>query len=747
MPKKYKHIKLPTELIGRENPYSANTGRDIPQLGGINFGIQKTKLVNDISSVEKFFKRKSKSAFFPEDKTSTEVKIKFYGSASTDFLSRYRIEVYKKETDAQNNYIVYGKISNKPLAVNIKSDFERLKEEIGVYKETGQLVSYFQKIKEVKPVTFNQIVEKSLRDEFKKNPQKELTVDITFAKGRILDQKISSLKDQYADKFLSAVNSELVHFCRVKAKYEDIKTTTSKFEGIIDIEQGPIYELRTSNLEEQITGITITNPMDGVTPLFMFDGSVNVRHFTVDGAVVSRSSRDIYNFHGTAVASLLICGAEINPSANVLQRNKVIAINYFEDPDTAEELIKKTVEEFAQSHPILLINLSINKYYFYKRRRVDNLTILLDELAHKYECLFFISAGNLFSGPYWNKTITDLCNGLGYPNYFSLDCTKILPPADSINNISVGSITYQESINSIAKIKNPSPITRGNLKKSNSVKPDFVHFDSNVINGVTGFVNEGNGVYMAAENSRSLTRLCGTSFATPLVTHNAGILHNYYPKYKANTIKALLIHFSDSVDAQSISNYKIKKELTGFGIPNIDSAMHSLNSSACIVIEDYIGINKKKRIRFPIPACIAGDSRKRLRIRKTLVYNPKVNPQDPRNYNPLNIFAQLVREDDKEIGSSSSREGIDGAHKKSNVKKYKAEEISTKKHTGTFWYIDIESVSRGDYLPQDYRQSYSVVLSIEDMKQDDSINLYEEISNMIEIESNIQIPVEIISEN
>jgi len=747
MSKKYKHINIPRELIAREGQHDPNVGRNIPtpelkaQLQRINTAKQRNQISRSIGTVERFYKRKNKSVSFNEDKDSNELKIKFYGGIDPQLLDRYRIEIYRKDIDNKDNATIFGKIRNKRITNHTPSDFERFKEEILRWQETGELRSVFERVKEVKPLSLNQIIEKSLKEEYIRDPEKELVVDISFTNDNIVGRKLDAIKENYSNKFISKVNTDLVHFCRVKANFNDIKATTSSFDGIIDIEHGPIYDLKPSELEEQVEGITIKSPGEGATPLLMFDGSVNERHFTVKGAVVeNRSIRSIYEHHGTAVASLLICGTKIAPNSVVEQKNRVIAINYFEDPNTAEENMVRVIEEFARRQPILLINLSVNKYFLYRRKKIDNFTVLLDELAHKYNCLFFVSAGNLFTGNYWNKTINDLCRTAGYPKYFNLDCSKVLPPADSINNISVGSISYQESVNSLSKIKNPSPITRANLKKNTFIKPDLVHFDSNL---TTDLQPEGNGVYMASERDGALTRLCGTSFATPLVTHDAGVLHSLYPSYNTNTIKALIIHFTDEVKAEGISNKKMRKQLVGFGLPNLDAAMHSLNTSSCLVVEDDIGVNKRKRIRFPIPSCIAGDHRKRLRIRKTLVYNPKVNPNDPKNYNPINITAQLVREDEKKIGTGSSREKIDGAHKKSNVKKYKSEEVSTREHTGAFWYIDITSEARGDYLSENYVQPYSLIISLEDIKEDQGIDLHEEAQNMIEIETHVEVPIEV----
>ncbi|MDD5222258.1 MAG: hypothetical protein PHY10_03740 [Patescibacteria group bacterium] len=70
-------------------------------------------------------------------------------------------------------------------------------------------------------------------------------------------------------------------------------------------------------------------------------------------------------------------------------------------------------------------------------------------------------------------------------------------------------------------------------------------------------------------------------------------------------------------------------------------------------------------------------------------------------------------------------------------------DVSTRKHTGNFWHLNIFCESKDDSLPTDYKQSYSIILSLEDIEADESIDLHQEISNMIHIETSVEIPLEL----
>ena len=130
----------------------------------------------------------------------------------------------------------------------------------------------------------------------------------------------------------------------------------------------------------------------------------------------------------------------------------------------------------------------------------------------------------------------------------------------------------------------------------------------------------------------------------------------------------------------------------------------------------------------------------------TLVYNPPVNTVDLNNYNPVDISARLLREDGIPVSRYNTRDKASPAFSKSNVKSY-VEEFSTREHTDCFWEIEVKSETLIDefhktlHLEAGYEQGYSIVLSIEDMNADDTIDLHREISQMIEIDIPIEIEV------
>jgi len=741
MSKKYKHIKLPNQLFSSESSHTF-TAPPFPQtLPELDKQIHKNNLSQQINSLSITSSKNSESKKLPQDKSSTDIEVKFRGVPDKKFVNKYNIDVYQKEKD-----LIIGKIKNTTLPGQRVSDFQRLEQDVSTYVQTDQNKSYFENIEEISPLSIEDILDDELKEQFDENPDEKMMIDISLADNTHSSaEKISALRDEYRESFITSINTEFVHFCRVKANYNDIEKTTNEYNGIVFVEKSPVYDLAPSQISHQLINLPVQRVDREFNPIFVFDTDVNANHTVLQEAVFEQIGRhSTGDVHGTGVASLVVCGLTLFPGKQAIQHNPIITVN-IEDGSTIENLILETVQKYSSAYPMLIANLSLNDYgKIYLRKRVSPFTKLLDELSHKYNCLFCVSAGNikeLFS----NQKVINYCVSKGYPNYFTESFCNILPPADSINNVSIGSIAYQQSPRSISRIKNPVPFTRANIADNGFVKPDFVQYDSNLILDGDKYTIEENGPFMAGVNDQEFVQSAGTSFSTPIVTHDAGVIHNQYPSYTANTIKALLTHFSDEIEAEQITDEGMKRRLIGFGMPNLEKALYSLSNSATLIVEDEIGIDKAKKIKIPIPESIAGDHRKRLRINMTLAYNPLINPKDVDRYNPIVMYAHLIRPDNRIVTSGSTRDKMSDAYLKSNIKKYPPLEVSTKANTGDMWEIELVSESRADDVPRDYKQKYSLVITVEDMKNDESIDLHSDIVQMIEVETHIDIPIQIVS--
>ncbi len=213
--------------------------------------------------------------------------------------------------------------------------------------------------------------------------------------------------------------------------------------------------------------------------------------------------------HGTAMASLILRGDLNNPTPPLKQKVYCRPIlknrlgtndEYLPDDTLAIDLIHRAVKRLFEGEnggdpvasQIKIINLSIGDPARVFSTTMSSLAKLIDWLAHKYNVLFLISAGNcvdelvldhergrideLKAAPqiFVQKTIQSLFNNIRF--------RKIISPAESINAITIGAshnnaqVGYQigHRINPINDDLITSPISRMGLGYKRAIKPDVL---------------------------------------------------------------------------------------------------------------------------------------------------------------------------------------------------------------------------------------------------------------------------------
>src|SRR6185437_746130 len=419
MSKKYRHISLPPRLITNPEVYEPHKGRAFETLPEIDYAQQGKKIGTKLKRINRFSERKINSLIFEEDKRSSELVLSFKsekGFLNQALVKKYNINIFQKKD--KNTY--YGKISNQRLPGQEKSDLEQLQADGEHYKKTNELKSYFRTIRNIKPLRLDELIDVELKEEFKRNPMESISVDISFAEGGDLTGlKFQRLEERFGNRFSSSLNTSFVHFCRIELNYEELETTVNSFAGISYIEPTPRFLIAPSFVDHNLDpGIQIIPPPAGNNPVFVFDTAVNSQHSVLKGAVISTEGIQTGStMHATAVASLIVCGTDITPNGEIKQSNKAIVINILEPSAKFEARVEEMVRKYSAIYPLLLINLSINEYSpgnkAYKRKPVSNLTKLIDELSWKYNCILFVSAGNLQKG--LSSTVEKVLFGQTYP--------------------------------------------------------------------------------------------------------------------------------------------------------------------------------------------------------------------------------------------------------------------------------------------------------------------------------------------
>jgi hypothetical protein len=116
-------------------------------------------------------------------------------------------------------------------------------------------------------------------------------------------------------------------------------------------------------------------------------------------------------------------------------------------------------------------------------------------------------------------------------------------------------------------------------------------------------------------------------------------LFDHYGSPHANLVRALLLHFTDTVITPSLSVDPI--HLTGLGEPNLDAARWSRDHAAAFLHVGTLSPNTHTFLPFVVPSCLAAGGAGRLAIKVTVVLDPPVAPDNQVEYAKSRVSVAL----------------------------------------------------------------------------------------------------------
>ncbi|MFV1468361.1 S8 family peptidase [Idiomarina sp. HB] len=216
--------------------------------------------------------------------------------------------------------------------------------------------------------------------------------------------------------------------------------------------------------------------------------------------------------------------------------------------------------------------------------------------------LFIISAGNSILQPADFK---------GYPD--CLESQPIHDPGQSWNAITIGAYTQKVGISdpseggALASFDEISPYSSTSVVWGDKqpIKPDVVFEGGNVaVSELGGFTHPSLSLLTTDHDiqNRLFTTFWATSAATALAAEFAAKVCVKYPRFRPETIRALMVHSASWTEAQykqfaptGTAKQKSSKLIrrVGYGVPNIERALESASQRVSVVIEDEIVPYKK----------------------------------------------------------------------------------------------------------------------------------------------------------
>jgi hypothetical protein len=282
-----------------------------------------------------------------------------------------------------------------------------------------------------------------------------------------------------------------------------------------------------------------------------------------------------------------------------------------------------------------IFNHSINSYHPCRLRHMSAWAATIDLLSFEYDILVVQSAGNIpteHSGPIACGILNHLAAGRPYPEYLTAPSSRVATPGESLQAITVGSVSYApQSSHFFATKDQPSSYSRSGFGIWNTTKPDVVEYGGD-------WSHDGGSppqIKISSSCSPSLVRAnlhggpshdrdeVGTSYAAPKVARLAAQLQVLLPAEPCLLYRALIAQSARWPDLPGATVDTARLRQIGYGIPNADRATSNtpfritlITSGACVLRAGAANI-----YQVPIPAQLRrADLVHRIRIDVTLSY-------------------------------------------------------------------------------------------------------------------------------
>ncbi|GAB2712527.1 hypothetical protein GCM10011495_06710 [Hymenobacter frigidus] len=360
--------------------------------------------------------------------------------------------------------------------------------------------------------------------------------------------------------------------------------------------------------------------------------------------------------HGTRVAGAILFPDSIPASGSEtavawLQNARVLnAGKSMESSMLPADIMRRIVNDFTPSGT-RLFNLSVQTPGPCRLKHMSSWAAEIDQLSFEHDVLFITSAGNISAtGSHPNRLSVEqhLAAGRHYPDYLSESACRIGNPAQSLQALTVGSVSY-ERINTLAHTsfgehQEPSAFSRSGLGIWGVIKPDVVEYGGDLVQTASGnfvfnvpdalpeLVTSTFGGHPAVARTEP-----GTSFAAPKVTHIAAALQQVLPDSSTLMYRALIVQSAQWPIALENATQQEKLfhlRTLGYGIPDKDRAIQNSDARVTFITEDQLSASSAHLYQVKLNQLNGLEDETLYRLEVTLSYaaRPRRTRQGLRNY-------------------------------------------------------------------------------------------------------------------
>jgi hypothetical protein len=453
-------------------------------------------------------------------------------------------------------------------------------------------------------------------------------------------------------------------------------------------------------------------------PVAIVDSGITAHCSYLSHLVVARVSGTLpsaavapHYAHGTFVASRVAYGDRVDQLATSVLTPWCSLIDVpvvgrdalgNKSPPKGSELIatlERVIPEFKDQTRVFNVSLGLRKSSY---GSFSQITASLDSLTRQHDVVVVLAAGNIDEP------------GTSPPLHYSSADSQIGCPSEALLCTTVGALAKDSGSGCCVGTQCVPPYSRRGPGADDGVKPELVASGGNVLfDGLHFITGPKIGVYGLAPEGNRLTYGFGTSYAAPIVSQYAARLFDAMPTASANLVKSFLYHFTDSVSCPPVAAPVEAYHLKGFGEPNIDRALSPSKASAVYIHEGRIKTGDYQFIPFYVPpSVVSANVRGRLQVRVTLVFDPPVDADNPKEYCSGRISVLLRKRDG--IGLRDVQVGGDEDDQRTawNPTIQFAKSFSRAYSAGD-WELRLRLQTRGR-LSEDFAQSFAAIIEIVD---------------------------------
>lgn len=436
----------------------------------------------------------------------------------------------------------------------------------------------------------------------------------------IENRLIQYIKDERIQYFIDLSTNKIELLNPTELQIKEIANNFDIVQSINSYASG-LVRPNAFNLPEKGYGFTIKNTKEDLPIIGIIDTGINSNTPLKDLIVNTDNSLNLTSTsltideanHGTGVATIAALGKRLYPNhiGDFDADAKLLSIKILNNQSGSiiESEVIRLIREANKNYGVQIFTLTIG-YIKHKKNNevVSDYAYALDKLSNELNILIFIAIMNN------NDLVQNDIKVVQYPFHFENENANLCPPAESMNNMTVGAIASNLEDNDRYRIspvgKVPAIYTRtfhvnwkhvSMLNKRGATnwcrankkifKPDVCDcggdFDESLESSQTGLkvLSNQTGLYFE--------RNPGTSYATPFVANLAAKILRTYPEMSKHmqTVKALIINSSKKDEmGDALTGLKVLSPdaIMGHGVPNEARCIYSSENSVTMILEDSI---------------------------------------------------------------------------------------------------------------------------------------------------------------